>query len=88
MLRTLKIVATASTLLVVNLAQADRGEDWLAGKNSGKPAITYSGAPIELKYGHPSPPASVLVPVAQANLKRIAANCGLKVEDVQKHAAA
>ena len=73
MLRTLKIVATASTLLVVNLAQADRGEDWLTGKNSGKPAIAYTGAPIELKYGHPSPPASVLVPVAQANIKRIAA---------------
>ena len=61
-------------LLAVGLAHADLGEEWLAGKvTSGNPAITYTGAPIEFKYGHPSPPASVLVPPTQANLKRIAA---------------
>ena len=61
-------------LLAVGLAHADLGEEWLAGKvTSGNPSITYTGAPIEFKYGHPSPPASVLVPPTQANLKRIAA---------------
>jgi TRAP-type C4-dicarboxylate transport system substrate-binding protein len=55
-------------------SQAQIGEDWLAGKvTTGNPAITYTGAPIEFKYAHPSPPASVLVPPTQANLKRIAA---------------
>ena len=55
-------------------SQAQIGEDWLAGKvTTGNPAIAYSGAPIEFKYGHPSPPASVLVAPTQANLKRIAA---------------
>ena len=71
MLRTLKFIATTSTLLAVNLAFADRGDDWLAGKIPPSNAVTYSGAPFEFKYGHPSPPASVLVPIAQANLKRI-----------------
>ena len=72
MLRTLKFIAITSTLLAVNLAFADRGDDWLAGKTPPSTVVTYSGAPFEFKYGHPSPPASVLVPIAQANLKRIA----------------
>ena len=70
----LSSIPFAALLLAAGLAHADLGEDWLAGKvTTGNPAITYSGAPIELKYGHPSPPASVLVPPTQANLKRIAA---------------
>ncbi len=75
MLRTpLPSITAAALLLAAGLAHADLGEDWLAGKlTTGNPAITYTGAPIELKYGHPSPPASVLVPPTQANLKRIAA---------------
>lgn len=72
MVHTFKIALAASALLVAGLAHADRGEDWMAGKTGSKVNIQYSGAPIELKYGHPSPPASVLVPVVQANLKRIA----------------
>ena len=69
----LKSVAAATLLLTAGLARADLGEDWLAGKvTTGLPAITYAGAPIEFKYAHPSPPASVLVPPTQANLKRIA----------------
>ena len=72
MLRTLKFIAITSTLLAVNLAFADRGDDWLAGKTPPSTVVTYTGAPFEFKYGHPSPPASVLVPIAQANLKRIA----------------
>ena len=69
----LKSVAAAALLLAAGMARADLGEDWLAGKvTTGLPAITYTGAPIEFKYAHPSPPASVLVPPTQANLKRIA----------------
>lgn len=70
----LNSIAAAGLLLGTGLAHADLGEDWLAGKvTTGNPAITYAGAPIEFKYGHPSPPASVLVPPTQANMKRIAA---------------
>ena len=66
-------ITAACLLLAAGLAHADLGEDWLAGKvTTGNPTITYTGAPIEFKYGHPSPPASVLVPPTQANLKRIA----------------
>jgi TRAP-type C4-dicarboxylate transport system substrate-binding protein len=67
-------VTAAGFLLAAGTAQADLGEDWLAGKvTTGNLTISYSGPPIEFKYGHPSPPASVLVPPTQANLKRIAA---------------
>ncbi|VWX61785.1 conserved exported hypothetical protein [Burkholderiales bacterium 8X] len=67
-------LAAAALLLAAGLAHADLGDDWLAGKvSTGNPAITYVGPPIEFKYGHPSPPASLLVPPTQANIKRIAA---------------
>ena len=66
-------ITAAGLLLAAGLAHADLGEDWLAGKvTTGNPTITYTGASVEFKYGHPSPPASVLVPPTQANLKRIA----------------
>ncbi len=75
MLRTaLHTITTTGLLLAAGLAHADLGDDWLAGKvATGNPAITYAGPPIELKYGHPSPPASLLVPPTQANIRRIAA---------------
>lgn len=70
----LNFIAAAGLLLATGFVHADLGEDWLAGKvTTGNPAITYAGPPIEFKYGHPSPPASVLVPPTQANMKRIAA---------------
>ncbi len=70
----LRSITAATLLLAAGWAHADLGEDWLAGKvTTGNPAVTYTGAPIEFKYSHPSPPASVLVPPLQANLKRIAA---------------
>ena len=66
-------IAAAGLLLAAGLAHADLGDDWLAGKvTTGNPAITYAGPPIEFKYGHPSPPASILVAPTQANIKRIA----------------
>jgi len=67
-------IAAAALLLAAGLAYADLGDDWLAGKvTTGNPAISYAGPPIEFKYGHPSPPASLLVPPTQANIRRIAA---------------
>jgi len=67
-------IAAAALLLAAGLAYADLGDDWLAGKViAGNPAISYAGPPIEFKYGHPSPPASLLVPPTQANIRRIAA---------------
>jgi TRAP-type C4-dicarboxylate transport system substrate-binding protein len=71
----------ASALLACAAAsKAQIGEDWMAGKvTTGNPAITYAGAPIEIKYGHPSPPASVLVPVLQANMKRLNTNSNGKL---------
>ncbi len=75
MLRTaLHSIAAAGLLLTACLAHADLGDDWLAGKvTTGNPSISYAGPPIEFKYGHPSPPASILVPPTQANFKRLAA---------------
>ena len=67
-------IAAAALLLAAGLAYADLGDEWLAGKvTTGNPAISYAGPPIEFKYGHPSPPASLLVPPTQANIRRIAA---------------
>ena len=67
-------IAAVALLLAAGLAHADLGDDWLAGKvATGNPTISYAGPAIEFKYGHPSPPASILVPPTQANIKRIAA---------------
>lgn len=75
MLRTaLHSITATGLLLAAGLTHADLGDDWLAGKvATGNPAITYAGPPIEMKYGHPSPPASLLVAPTQANIRRIAA---------------
>jgi TRAP-type C4-dicarboxylate transport system substrate-binding protein len=67
-------IAAAGLLLAAGGVRADLGDDWLAGKvTTGNPTISYAGPPVEFKYGHPSPPASILVPPTQANLKRLAA---------------
>jgi TRAP-type transport system periplasmic protein len=64
----------AALLFATSAAHADLGDDWLAGKvTTGNPPITYAGPAIEMKYGHPSPPASLLVAPTQANIRRIAA---------------
>jgi len=75
----LAFIAGALALASV-VSHAQSGEDWMAGRlSTGNPPITYSGPPIEIKYGHPSPPASVLVPVLQANIKRLAASSNGKL---------
>ena len=49
-----------------NHASADAVDDWLAHKiPAAEPKIAYSGAPIELKYSFPQPPASIVPPVWQ-----------------------
>lgn len=54
------------------MASAGVAEDWLAGKvQPGGALITYAGPPIEMKYGHPSPPVSIFVPPTEQNLVRI-----------------
>ena len=47
-------------------ASADMVDDWLGHSLAGlEPAITYDGAPFELKFSHPAPPASIVPPVWQ-----------------------
>lgn len=45
---------------------ADRFDDWLAGNNDKfQFEVTYTGEPIELKFHHPAPPASIVPPMWQ-----------------------
>jgi len=60
-------------LLACQAANADSIDDWLAGKPSPGAQVTYSGAPIEAKFGHPAPPTSLLPPVWQKSFDRLAA---------------
>ena len=78
----LRLIAASALLALGSLtAHANYADDWMAGKvTTGAPTVTYAGAPIEIKYGHPSPPASVLVPVLQANMKRLAAATNGKLQ--------
>lgn len=67
------IALAAALAAALPFARADLAEDWLAGKvAAGTPKTAYNGAPVEWKYGHPSPPVSPFVPLVQANIKRIA----------------
>ncbi len=77
---TVHAIAACALLALAPAAWADWGDDWMAGKITAGPAVTYAGPPIEIKYGHPSPPASVLVPVLQANMKRLAAATNGKLQ--------
>lgn len=53
-----------SVALFASGASADPIDDWLSHKNPAtEPKITYTGAPIELKYSFPQPPASIVPPV-------------------------
>jgi TRAP-type C4-dicarboxylate transport system substrate-binding protein len=54
-------------------AQSNAVDDWLSGSNTrGVPAITYTGPPIEAKFGHPVPPTSLVPPVLQRHIDRLA----------------
>ena len=64
----------AATLLAAHApARADLVDDWLTAKVAPGMPITYVGAPFEAKFGHPAPPTSLLPPVWQKSIDRIAA---------------
>lgn len=61
-------VAASALLLSSQVVSADPLDDWLAGQDpSMKFDITYTGEPIELKFHHPAPPASIVPPIWQAS---------------------
>lgn len=64
------IVATALLAFGITHAQADPFDDWLAGSNPKMQFdITYDGPPIELKFSHPAPPASIVPPLWQKSFE-------------------
>lgn len=61
-------------LLAAAPASADVVADWLAGKaKSSIPAATSTGPGVELKFGHPAPPVSIVPPVWRKGLEAVAA---------------
>jgi TRAP-type C4-dicarboxylate transport system substrate-binding protein len=70
-------VAALSTW--VQDARADVAADWLAGKLAGSSPVSYAGPAKELKFAHPAPPASLIPPVWQASIARLAAASGQKL---------
>ena len=63
----------AAGLMPPAMAQTNTADDWLGASNIKNVApITYSGPPIEAKFGHPVPPTSLLPPVWQKSIDRIA----------------
>ena len=51
-------------------AQADVLEDWFAHRiPAAEPEVSYAGEPIQMKFAHPSPPASMVPPIWQKGFK-------------------
>jgi TRAP-type C4-dicarboxylate transport system substrate-binding protein len=72
MLRKTLLLASIS-LLVVSPARADLVADWLAGNaKTSTPVATTTGAPMELKFGHPAPPVSLAIGPWQAAIANVA----------------
>lgn len=66
MRKTLAAAAIFATVSAATPATADRFDDWLAGNNPNfQFDVTYTGEPIELKFHHPAPPASIVPPMWQ-----------------------
>lgn len=64
-------------LLAVSPARADLVADWLAGNaTTSTPAATTTGAPAELKFGHPAPPVSLAIGPWQAAIQNVAKATG------------
>ena len=85
--RTLRhMLVTAGALGVAAVgtpADATPFDDWLAGKIPAmQKQVTYTGEPIELKFHHPAPPASIIPPMWQKTFDWLetATNGKLKVK--------
>ena len=64
-------------LLAVTPARADLVADWLAGTaKTSTPAATTTGAPMELKFGHPAPPVSLAIKPWQAAIANVSKATG------------
>lgn len=62
-------VSAVSALLIVQPASGDEVDDWFSHKiSAAEPKITYDGKEFNLKFSHPSPPASLIPPVWRAGL--------------------
>lgn len=69
-------IAAALCVLAAS-ARADLVSDWMEGKaRSSIPAAAASGPPIDLKFGHPAPPVSVVPPIWRKGLEAAAAATG------------
>jgi len=61
---TLSLVLCGALVFGVLPASADMLDDWFGGKiPAAEPKITYTGEPIQLKFSHPNPPASLVPPI-------------------------
>lgn len=64
------LIAAAVATLTALPASADPVADWQGHRiAAAEPTVTYAGDPIEIKFAHPSPPASMVPPVWQAGFK-------------------
>lgn len=82
-LRALLIAAGVFGVAATAPASATPFDDWLAGAIPAmQKKITYSGDPIELKFHHPAPPASIIPPMWQKTFDWLetATNGKLKVK--------
>ncbi len=77
-------LVTATVILAAGFSgrvSADMIDDWLAHKiPAAEPTITYSGAPIELKFSYPQPPASIVPPVWKKTFKWLSEATNGKLE--------
>ena len=71
-------VAAAALATISAAAGADPLQDWVDGKVA-TPTVAYAGEPMELKFSHPAPPASIVPPVWQQSLEWFGKLTGGKV---------
>ena len=66
-------VAAAALAASLSTAKADVMADWLAGVDfESDPEVSFDGEPMELKFGHPAPPASLVPALWQGGIARVA----------------
>jgi TRAP-type C4-dicarboxylate transport system substrate-binding protein len=61
--------ALVAAVLLPVPASADMVDDWFNRKiQAAEPQITYTGEPIQLKFSHPNPPASLVPPIWRSGM--------------------